>query len=137
MDFEKTIFNLLFCTEILLFYIISLMPLPHSQTSILPSFLLPNINSRYLPFSLSIFASVFQDWHLYVIYRLLKQYLSRNYRFFDQFLYLKYHLRRLFFTEKRIVFTATRAIKAMRFKSLKKQYSILNILVLNHNQHKS
>lgn len=67
----------------------------------------------------------------------LKQYLSRNYRFFDQFLYLKYHLRRLFFTEKRIVFTATRAIKAMRFKSLKKQYSILNILVLNHNQHKS
>ena len=44
-----------------------------------------------------------------------------DYRFFDQFLYLKYHLRRLFFTEKRIVFTATRAIKAMRFKSLKKQ----------------
>ena len=27
MDFEKTLFNLLFCTEILLFYIISLMPL--------------------------------------------------------------------------------------------------------------
>ena len=30
--------------------------------------------------------------NLYVIYRLLKQYLSRNYRFFDQFLYLKYRL---------------------------------------------
>lgn len=36
--------------------------------------------------------------NLYVIYHLSKQYLNRNYRFFDQFLYLKYCLRRLFFT---------------------------------------
>ena len=76
----------------------------------------------------------FSGKNLYVIYRLLKQYLSHHYRFFDHFLYLKYHLRRLFFTEKRIVFTATRAIKTMRSASLMEQYSVLISNVLKCTQ---
>lgn len=59
----------------------------------------------------------------------------RNYRFFDQCLYLKYHLRRLILhTEKRIISTATSDMKTMRSASLMKQYSFLISNVLKCTQ---
>lgn len=102
---------------------------------------LPNIVSKLcLTLSSDLNANNIQN-HTPYNYRQNEENLYPDYRFFDQFLCLKYRLLNLFFSilshRKRIISTAPSAMKTMRFKSLKKQYSILNILVLNHNQHKS